>query len=316
MSQLFQTAALALALFYSSLIASNTPFELFGEQYDTHASKELLGAVALSVMALFGVGVLFRFLSRNAALGIRKGYTSHCTAELVRKAVDGKFGDLSAERISSLTTIAKSNSMYCGRVAYLYVLAAPEFVIMVVSLVGLLYLESTLTLLLSVVFMLAGVFIYRTTLRGAKRSVLSDRYNPRARNAIRESLQKTEHANQSKQISENEDFASWLDNFVGKIRSVEEGGLVAGLTTAVLLAVLLGGLVLDMMHEGSGWGRIVVYLVLFKVTTTQLGNLVRRMVSINRFYPQARVYWEVTTSNKIPDSLNEGGGLLEDDGED
>jgi len=249
-------------------------------------------------------------MSRCAGLIVRKKYTSHCKTELVLSAANGNFGVLSAEGVASLTKIAKSNAVYCGRVANLLVLAIPEFVVMGVSLVGLLYLEPMLTLLLSVVFMLAGVFIYRANVRAAKRSVLSDRYSPRARKAVREALQDGEHA---KGITKSEDFEQWLHHFVGKIRAVEEGGLVVGLTTAVLLSLLLGGLVLDMMQDASDWGRIVVYLVLFKVTTTQLRKLVRRMVSINRFYPQIRTYWEVMTSHEIPGILNDDGALLEED---
>ena len=314
LSQLFQTTALAFALYYGGLIASHTPFVLFGITYDTHTSKDLLYWVALSVMVMFGVGVLFHYLSRYVGLGVRKNYTAHCATELIRSATGGTFGTLSAQSVASLTKIAKGNSVYCGRVANLIVLMIPELVITTISLVVLFYVEPALTLILGIVFMLSGVFIYRANVRAAKRSMLSDRYSPRARKSIRDALQNGTCKNQ---ISRNEDFDRWLSSYVGKIRAVEEGALVVGLTTALLLAILLVGLVLDMMHDTSDWGRIVVYLVLFKVATTQLRKIVRRMVSINRFYPQTRVYWEVMTTNEIPNTLREEvDGLVEEDDED
>ena len=314
LSQLFQTTALALALYYGGLIASHTPFVLFDVTYDTHTSKDLLYWIALSAMVLFGAGVLFHYLSRYAGLGVRKNYTAHCTDELIRSATGGTFGTLSAQSVASLTKIAKGNSVYCGRVANLIVLMMPELVITTISLVVLFYLEPALTLILGIVFMLSGVFIYGANVRAAKRSMLSDRYSQRARKSIRDTLQNGTCENQ---VSQNEDFGRWLDSYVGKIRAVEEGALIVGITTALLLAILLVGLVLDMMHETSDWGRIVVYLVLFKVAATQLRRAVRRMVSINRFYPQTRVYWEVMTTHEIPNTLREEvDGLVEEDDED
>ena len=256
--------------------------------------------VALSLMVLFAASALCQYFSRRFALDARRNYSEHCTSRLLDLAGQGTFGSETSAKTSCLMKLAKGNTIYCGRIAYLLTLAAPEAVISVVALGALLFLEPLLTLELAVVSVAACFFLYRTNLKASAASIQSDRFSPLARKAIHNELVlRTTDDDVTHGTFDDDNWKKWLYYFTDRIRAVEEGALIVGLATAALLAIMMYGLVHDMMADNANWTRVSTYLVAFMVCAMQLRALSRRCVSINRFYPQAREYWNAVVHHSI-----------------
>ena len=313
LGQVLQVASLGIAIYYCGLLASNESLVISTYSFETRTDKTLLIAVSCLVMLTFGSGVVLNYFSKSAGFVIRKHYTIYCTRRLLRTIQEGRLGTLDKSAIPRLIKIAKGNCMYCGRIANLMAHLFPEIILTVLSLAALMVLEPLLTLILTVVSLVGAVFVYKTNVRASVTSSLVTRNSPIANKELKAEISSLINGSSKREPFNGRGWTAWLTNVVRTIRAVEEGGLVVGIISAVLLALLMCGLVLDVMNSMSEWGRVVAYLILFKVVSAQMRKLVRYGVSINRFYPQARNYWETAICHRLNTEAQDGGFEEEDD---
>ena len=125
-------------------------FNILQWSFETRSDEKLLAIVAIALMVAVAASSLCLYFSRRFALDVRRKYGEHCTNRLLHLAESYARGFLLGPAlVPGLVKLAKSNTIYCGRIAYLLVLAAPEAVISIAAFGALLVLEPLLTLLLN-----------------------------------------------------------------------------------------------------------------------------------------------------------------------
>jgi ABC-type multidrug transport system fused ATPase/permease subunit len=81
-----------------------------------------------------------------------------------------------------------------------------------------------------------------------------------------------------------------LDARDDRMRAVRRSRLISNLFVALIMFIILVTLGLWLIHEGRGWGRLLVYLVAMQHGLMNYKTVAFMLTGINRFYPQLRRY--------------------------
>ena len=295
-----QPLALALGVFYARALETGEPMHVLDWELSTRSESSpnilLLTSIALLVMTAYASSTLCLYCARRLALGVRMEYSAHCTKHLLHLIETNVLGSSNPSVVRGLLKLANSNTIYCGRISYFFVLAAPEVLILLFAYAGLFLLEPMLTIGLTLVTSVACFFLYKTNVKASVASTQGQRLKKPATAAILSAIASRLDRNSHEEPFENPDWRRWLESTINPIRSVEDGALIFGFASAALLALIIIGLVAQIETE---WARVVTYFIGFMVVATQLRSLSRRCVSINRFYPQAREYWDAVVNHNV-----------------
>ena len=197
-----------------------------------------------------------------------------------------------------LLKLATTDSRFCNRVLRMLLYLIIPALTFNVAMIALFYLEPLLTL---VVLILLSVFIinqYKLSRKGAKYSVAFETQSPYATTELRSVIEFFKHQppinSETKIVDKlflNGPIRKQMDAYEGRIKVVENSRFVSMVYMALTIGIIMVIIGSNIIREGSGWERLLAYIVALRFAMTNLQKCFSIITSINRFYPQVRRYF-------------------------
>jgi len=298
----FQVQVFGMIVVYAQHFASGEELNLAGHAIDPRTSLSLLAGGGLAVVLLLSLSALCIYFSRRSILRLGRRYEEFC-AKRVFYLLGQNIDVFTAIEDNSggdpyLMRLARSDSRFAGRVLRMLLSLIIPVLTLAVALAVLLYLELGLTLIILLLGMGFLAFQYRISVQAAMHSINFEKLAPEAGKQYKGLLQ---HFKQQSESGRNQDIVEqtfakgpvkkWLDSYEGRLRASDTSQLISGLFMAIVLGLILlimGGAII---REGSGWGRLLIYVVALRFAMVNLQQSFALITSINRFYPQVRRYF-------------------------
>lgn len=311
-----QGATLGLVIFYARHFSDGKAIHFYGQVIDTRTSISLLIMGSLIVVILLFLSAICIYFSRRNILQMGREYEEFCAKRIFE--ILGCAADvLSLPGYSSagdpiLFRLVKSDSRFAGRILRMLLSLVVPATTLLFAIAVLVHLEVGLSILIASLGLVLFYFQYRVSREGAQHSIAFEALAPSASSEYKSLIQhcKYQHVNdQNCQRSENlfsrGPVKNQLDAYEGRLRAVENSRLVSGIFTAIvvgLIFMIMGG---SIINEGSGWGRLLVYLGALRFAMVSMQNVFSIITSINRFYPQMRRYFTFVKSVTNQSSYHE-----------
>ena len=308
----FQVQVFGMIVVYAQHFASGEELNLAGHAIDPRTSLSLLAGGGLAVVLLLSLSALCIYFSRRSILRLGRRYEEFC-AKRVFYLLGQNIDVFTAIEDNSggdpyLMRLARSDSRFAGRVLRMLLSLIIPVLTLAVALAVLLYLELGLTLIILLLGTGFLAFQYRISVQAAIHSINFEKLAPEAGRQYRGLLQlfKLQSESGRNQDIVEQTFAKgpvkkWLDSYEGRLRASDTSQLISGLFMAIVLGLILlimGGAII---REGSGWGRLLIYVVALRFAMVNLQQSFALITSINRFYPQVRRYFLFVQSFKDQD---------------
>ena len=298
---IFQLLAFGFIIYYARHFSAGTEIILAGYAADPRSSPLLLAGGSLLVTLLLTLSALSLHRSRRSSLRVARFYEEHCAKRLFRLLGRGPglFTDADGEVMEerALLRLARQDSRLAGRAVHLLSSAIIPLLTLLVSLVVLLYLEPLLTCgigLLSLIFLFHQ---YRVSQGVAVSSVRFERTAPVAGRELNLLIghikQQVDHDPEGKMVERifsRGPVKRELDAFEERMAAVVDSKMGSALFMALILGVIILVMGFEIIGEKSGWGRMLVYVVVLRFAMVSLQPCFGAITSINRFYPQIRRY--------------------------
>ena len=169
---------------------------------------------------------------------------------------------------------------------------------MIAALSILFYLDALLT---SIILILAVAFIYFQYLvskQAAGYSIRFDNLSPFAALEYKELIQHfkmKDGSNGSEPLVDRVfgegPIRNQLNAYEGRLKALENSRLISNLFMAAVMGLILLIMGAGIIMEGSGWSRLIVFVVALRYAMGNLQSTFSSLTAINRFYPQVRRYF-------------------------
>jgi hypothetical protein len=308
----FQVKVFALIIYYARHFSTGSPIVFAGYTLNPRESMGLLVFGSVAVSGLLCLSTLCVYFSRRGILRMGREYEEFCSKRvffLLGMNVEIPFGEDETVRGDSyLLRLIKSDSRLAGRVLRILLSLIIPGLTLIVVVAFLLYLETGLTLIVSNLAVVFILYQYRVSRHAAGHSVRFEKMASSAALKYKELLQ---HYKMKVQADESSALVErvftqgpvkhQLDAYDGRLMAVENSRLVSGM----FMAVVIGAIILVMgggiIGEGTGWGRLLVYVISLRFAMANLQTTFTSITAINRFYPQLRRYFSFLESVKLND---------------
>jgi hypothetical protein len=299
-----QAAAVSLTFRYAHALERDSTLQLFGHAFAARSSFGLLAAVATAFLVLVICAALIIMRARLEGISLARRYGDYCSQRIYALA----------SRLSPAVTVDPNNAepgarfrirdfawrdaRFCGVALRIAVSGILPLGTALASAVALVALDAALSLILFGVLLLALVFLYRISLRGASYlGLLKSQAGPAARD--RSALSnRLVHNPAELRPSDTGMAAIFLhgaaakagDAMVGQRQVVERGIVVAQIAIGCALFLILlvqGSATLRSEHN---WSALLAYLTVFTIFASSASTTARLAVSMNRFYPSLSGY--------------------------
>lgn len=310
---LAQIGAIGLAAYYAHLLERGEAIELMNSVYEPRSSVALLSMIGLGALVLLMIGALAMWISGLLSVTIRRRYQDFCAARAIDRLRERRFiwspPDKRRGDIGTVLRLIRGDAGYAGWVAQLLLAAVVPAVSTVIAIVALVSLEPLLSIGVMVLVVVSMVFLVRVNVAAAHHSKrLEQAAVPAGRDVRRKiaTLRDTPHGARVEVDAEalfgTGEMKTYLDARDGRMQVMETSRFISNFffaITLVLVLLVLGG---DLIQEGTGFGRLFIYLVALRYALFSLRSVTQLLTSINRFFPQLWRYREfLEASDATPD---------------
>lgn len=294
---IFQITIFAQIIVFARHFADGESIFFLGHSFNPRESMQLL------VMFSFSIGVLLIFsstciyASNKYTLQLGRKFEIYCSSHILYLLSTNCHLTIPAEQIPErdkyMLRLVRGDSTWGNRfVINLMSIVAPA-VTLLAAMAALFYLEVVLTLILLVLISFFGIIQYQINRKATTYTRSYEKYSPLAaqelRNLIRLIKQQFhQYINQGLIIGTfiKGPVKKQLDAFVGRYIIVEKSKLASGFFLAIILGLTLSVLGAEIIQGGSGWGRLLVYIIAMRFALISLQSLFAVITSISRYYPQ------------------------------
>ena len=302
-----QVAVFGLLLGYAQHFAAGEVIQFAGAQLDPRTSLGLLAGGGLAITMLLLLSALFIYVSRRSIVRIGRSYEEFCAKRVFRLLREGGdlFSVIESDRCveSYLFRLVRSDSRLAGRVLRMLLALVIPALTLVVATAAVFYLEPRLSVIIAVLGSVLLVYQYRVSRLAAHHSMRFEQLAPAAGVEYRELMQYYKHqaasvvnASMEERLFSGGAVRKQLDAYEGLLRSVEVSRLVSGLFTAAAVGLILGIMGAEIILDGAGWERLLLYVVALRFALVSLQGVFSSLTAINRFYPQVRRYMDFVLS--------------------
>lgn len=298
-----QIGAIGLAAYYAHLLERGEAIDLMGAVYEPRSSVALLSMIGLGALILLSIGALAMWISGLLSVKLRRQYQDFCATRTVKRLRERRFiwspPDKRQGDIGTVLRVIRGDAGYAGWVAQLLLSAVVPAVSTVIAIIALISLEPLLSLGVMVLVVISMIFLVRVNVTAAHHSKRLERAVVPAGRDLRRKIAELGETPHGTQIAINTDslfdtgqMKSYLDARDGHMQVMETSRFISNFffaITLVLVLLVLGG---DLIQEGTGFGRLFIYLVALRYTLFSLRSLTQLLTSINRFFPQLSRYRE------------------------
>lgn len=297
----FQVKVFGLVIYFTRQFSTGEVIKIAEYSLDPRSSYELLGVVSLAVvlLLLFSTGCIF--FSRRSIFRMGRIYEEFCAQRaffLLGQSADvfsTKDNDSGGD--SYILRLVRSDSRYCNRILCMLLSLIIPAITLIAALGILFYIEPFLTLIISLLSVIFTYYQYKVSMKAAGHSIQFEKLAPAANREYKAMIQHFKHQSidHSNQVVVNHMFSTGpvkrqLDAYEGRLQSVVSSQLVSGIFMAGGVGLIILVMGFGIIKEGSGWGRLFIYIVALRFAMTNLQSTFSTLTSINRFYPQVRRY--------------------------
>lgn len=297
-----KVGAVWVILNFATHASQNEPIHAFGYELDTRASMTPLVIASMVSASLYMLSAAFHYIERRATYASWGAHAELC-AKRALKALNVPAMTRSGYRHSSATgtfqRLVNGHANTTGRVLSIALGAFTPSITLVGAVVVLLTISPSITLVLLGVMVTLIPFHALIYIRAAKASEHSTQLAPAHAQAFRDfaapifaTPEAVEVDTQVDDLFEHGPVRDYRDAYIKRFRCFAESELLIGVTAALAILVLVIGLGWWSLEHEQGWGILLAYLVTLQFAFGSIGTLIKRMASINRFYPEVSAYHE------------------------
>jgi ABC-type multidrug transport system fused ATPase/permease subunit len=295
----FQVQVFFLIIQYARHFSSGEIITIAGHAFDPRSSLALLGAGSLAITVSLVLATLCIYFSKRTGLWIGRRYEEFCSRRvfhLLGQTTDTLFLTQQIENADTyLSKLIKGDARFCGRVVRMMLTLIVPGLTLVVAVTILVYLEPLLTAIITLILIGFTYCQYIISNRAAAYSVRFETMSSLSGRAYKDLLHHFKHQFpvDPDQAFVDKTYAGGpvkhqLDAFEGRLKMPVVSELTSGVFTAFILGLIVFIMGASIIREGSGWGRLLVYVLALRYAMTNLQQSFSIITSINRFYPQAR----------------------------
>ena len=296
-----QVGAIGLSAAYAHALEQGDPVAVFGRDYDARSSGTLLAMCGGAVLLLLLGSAWLAWMSRRHEVRLLSRYQEFCT----RRALDWLGGPLFVLPVGSdaaydardVRRTVRGDAAFLGRAVRLLVAGVVPGVTFVLAGVTLLVLEPVITLVTIGVVLVSVAFLYRVNLAAAHSSHALEAQLPRVAKemnhlmaGLRDRSAPTIGAQELREPFASGGFRGYLDARDARMFAMERGRFVSNAFLAVVMFAVIVMLGIDLIAEGTGWGRLLIYIVALRHGLVNFRSFTTMLTSINRFHKQISRY--------------------------
>jgi len=310
-----QIGALAVVALYAHLLERGGEVTLLGQTLEPRGSAVMLVGAGTAALVLLLLSSVLMYVSGRASVRLRREYQEFCTQRAL-DALSARYPilvphDQKGRSSGQVVRIVRGDSGYSGWVAQLGLEAIIPALSAVCGIAVLLVMEPLLTLMVTAFIVFSLVVLMRVSVRAARASVRMEKTSPLAAAAVRECVVALRHGH-----SERPDgvldgpFREHLDARDVRMSALHGSRLVSNVFLSAALFIVIVALGTSILHDGTGWSRLLVYLAICRYSLYSLRSVTQLLTSINRFYPQLSRYRmfvdmsRLQEGDRLPDVLS------------
>lgn len=290
-------------LYFATHASQNQPIQAFGYELDTRASMTPLIIASIVSAALYLLSATFHYIERRATYASWGAHAEFCAKRALKALSDPSMTN-SGYRHSSDTgafqRLVNGHANTTGRVLSIALGAFAPSITLVGAVVVLMAISPSITLVLLGVMVILLPFHALIYVRAAKASEHSTKLAPAHAQAFRDlaapvfasSSEPNKIDTQVDDLFAEGSVRDYRDAYIKRFRCFAESELLIGVTAALAILVLVIGLGWWSLEHEQGWGILLTYLITLQFAFGSIGTLIKRMASINRFYPEVSAYHE------------------------
>ncbi len=329
-----KVGAVSAILYFATHASKNETIQAFGYELDPRASMTPLVIASVVSASLYLLSAAFHYVERRATYASWGAHAEFCAIRALRALEDPKITQ-SGFRYSSdsgtFQRLVNGHANTTGRVLSIALGAFAPTITLLGALIVLLKISLMITLVLIGSMLILLPFHVLIYVRAARASEHSTSLAPAHAQAFRD-LAAPIFGNQDtgqdsapidqqvNELFEQGPVRDYRDAYIKRFRCFAESELLIGVTAALAILVLVIGLGWWSLEHEQGWGILLAYLVTLQFAFGSIGTLIKRMASINRFYPEVSAYHEFDLARRgcpVPTlqdgAINAPSGSLDDD---
>jgi len=292
-----QIQVFGLIIYYTRHFSSGEFIRIAGHTFDPRTSISLLASGACAVIVLLCLSSLCIYLSRRNILRMGRIYEMYCARRIfyLLGSHPGVFTDVSDRSGTDiyLLRLVRGDARISGRVLRMILSLIVPCLTLIGCIFVLLYMEIGFSM---VIFLLGLIFLfcqYKVNRKMLEHSIRFERLTPVAAKELKKTLVHCKFQNYAdenrgrvEKMFSSGPVKNQLDAFEGRLRATENSRFISGLFMAVILSLIILVMGSSIIREGSGWGRLLIYVVALRFAMTNLQATFTILTGINRFYPQ------------------------------
>lgn len=301
----FQILTIGVVLYYAKAMEKGTLINVLFYEFNVRTSVVFLLVCGLVILFSLLLAAWLTYFSRTKSLALRRKYEEFCS-----KRIFILFGssfktwipfeqDFNSDKV--ISKLARRDARFCGRALWMVMDFVTPFIIFLVSIGALVYINPFLTFLIFVLIGISAVFLYKVSIMAAKNSSLMEKFSKPANKEYLQVIRRQKTIAVSSQEDEtwleNNFFSSgapkkFLDAYMGRLKALEYSHLISNILFAAAVFMILLILGEKIIFEGHGWEKLIVYLLALRYMITNVKQINTKVTSINRFYPQLKRYFQ------------------------
>lgn len=298
-----QIGAIGVALLYASALSSGGAVTIGAWTFEPHTSIPLLIMAGGLVLVLFLISAALLYWSGVESIRLRRRYQDFCAERAFERPLRGPMvwpamHETDLTDLSLMMRIIRGDAAQIGRVLQLMVGAVVPLITAIAAVVTLFALAWLPTAIILALAIVSGFFLYLANVMASRASRGMERHQldagRSARRAISElrdgDLAPRDHLPEITNWLKGGSLVRFLNARDQRMRAIERSKLVSNVFQSVALCVVLVAMGYFILREGSGWERLVVYLVALRYALGSQRAVTTSIASVNRFYPQFQRY--------------------------
>lgn len=311
----FQVKVFGLIVIYAQHFASGKELNLAGIIIDPRSSVPLLMGGGLIVVLLLSLSSISIYFSKHNTLRLGRQYEEFCAKRVfsllghnidVFPVPEGK-----STGEPYLIRLFRADSKSAGRMLRMFLSLITPGLSLVIALAALLYLEFILTIIIGLLGIGLLICQYRISRKAAGYSINLEKLAPIAGKESRvligylkqQGILDESHALVEKAFSRGP-IKKHQDAYEGRLRVIAISQLVSGLFLAFIFGLIIVIMVWGIIRDGTGWGRLLVFVMALRFAMAKLQQSFVIVTSINRLYPQVQRYFQFVQSFNQKDRGN------------
>jgi len=306
---LLKAGALALLLYYASMMERAAPINLLGFSWDSRSGSVFYIAI-IAALLLLVCGALAVYFGNHINNVLTIGFASHCS-QTVLCASGGRPArnpDPSDERFHPSVKNGVTNITVLARGVKPVLQVSNSLTTLTYSAIVLLYLNSVVTLMVLLLAVISLLFQYTVNFR----SVQNESALLEGRRAANKWLGKLfgdlvltpriypSRAEWIKYEYGHSAISDFLQRYYQRVIAQPRSALVGDMLLAILLFLVVGYMGSEALAGKIGWTHFLAYLLFARISLLAFRGLLVSMTGFARFYPHIRRIFEFCRSLKTP----------------